>query len=67
LSGSGEYRAEGVDSATAEARITGSGSMTIQVRDRLSAHISGSGSVRYAGNPKVDTSVTGSGRVRPLG
>jgi hypothetical protein len=66
LSGSGEYRAKDVDSATTEARITGSGSMTIQVRDHLSAHISGSGSVHYAGNPQVETIVTGSGRVQPI-
>jgi hypothetical protein len=55
-----------VDSATTEARITGSGSMTIQVRDRLTAHISGSGSVHYVGHPQVETTVTGSGRVRPI-
>ena len=61
ISGSGAIKARDLECTESVVRITGSGSATVWVSDRLDVTISGSGSVRYIGSPTVETTVTGSG------
>lgn len=64
LSGSGEVHAFGLQSAVAEANISGSGHCQINCSEQITARVSGSGNIEYKGNPqKEDTKVVGSGRV----
>lgn len=51
----------------AHVTISGSGTSTVRVRDRLVAVLSGSGSLRYFGNPVVTHTVTGTGRLERVG
>jgi hypothetical protein len=67
LSASGQYDARSLESRIADVIVSGSGSATVRVRDRLNATVSGSGSINYYGNPQVQRSVSGSGTVRRLG
>jgi hypothetical protein len=67
ISGAGDYRAENLDSGETTIRMSGMGSATVRVRERLDVTISGAGSVRYAGNPEVEQQVTGAGRVQRIG
>lgn len=66
LAGSGDYQAQGMSSASAEVRSTGSGDARFRVAEQLTAHLSGSGDIRYIGKPTVHQTVTGSGRVAPI-
>jgi hypothetical protein len=63
LEGSGGYSGGDLASREADIVITGVGSATVRVEDRLTAAIGGSGSVYYIGDPAVDSSISGSGRV----
>jgi hypothetical protein len=67
ISGSGSYFANEFASGVARVHISGSGSASIQVHERLEVHVSGSGSLRYTGQPQVSKSISGSGSVRPHG
>jgi hypothetical protein len=67
LRASGGYDAHALDTRLTEAALSGSGSATVRVRERLVASLSGSGSLQYYGTPQVQQAVTGSGRVRRLG
>lgn len=67
LSGSGPFDGRELESARAGVNISGSGSATLRVRERLDATLSGSGSVRYYGNPRVNQNVSGSGSVVRVG
>ncbi len=67
VAGVADYEAPDLDSAEARVTISGPGSATVRVRDRLTAIITGSGSVYYYGNPQVESSVTGSGEIVKLG
>ncbi len=62
--GSGDYRASGMQSKTANVNVTGSGNSQITVSDSLNVTILGSGDVTYAGKPTVNTTIAGSGHVR---
>jgi len=64
ISGSGSIRAGDLRARKAAVRISGSGSMELDVRDELDAHISGSGNIFYSGNPDTHTRISGSGHVR---
>lgn len=66
ISGSGEVDFEKMTTKNAEANISGSGIMKIQVQDRLKAKISGSGKVYYRGNPTVQQDISGSGKLIKL-
>lgn len=64
ITGAGNISAYDLKAESAEASISGSGGMELNLREKLEAHITGSGSIRYEGSPRVDSSVTGSGSVR---
>ena len=53
-------RRHGVGLAT---YVTGSGNVSVNASQSLSARVTGSGNIRYKGNPRVDKQVTGSGHV----
>lgn len=63
ISGSGVVAFEAVTSKTADADISGSGSLRLQVQDRIKAKISGSGKVYYKGNPIIQQDISGSGKL----
>jgi hypothetical protein len=67
ISGAGDYRAQELDSGETTIRMSGMGSATVRVRERLDVTISGAGSVRYVGDPEVQQQVTGAGRVQRIG
>ena len=64
IAGSGNVRASGMNVATAEVNIAGSGDCYVYARELVKANIMGSGDVIYRGDPQVDSTVMGSGRVR---
>jgi hypothetical protein len=63
IDGSGNVEAYNYPTKTAEARISGSGDIMINVQNSLVGRISGSGNITYMGNPTVDKSITGSGNI----
>jgi hypothetical protein len=64
IAGSGDIEAYDLSSNDADIRISGSGGVTISVKDNLVARISGSGNIYYKGDPeKQDVKVSGSGNV----
>jgi hypothetical protein len=67
ISGSGSYKAGDLDTQQTTAIISGSGNMTLWVKDSLNITISGSGTVDYYGNPRVNQKMTGSGSINSLG
>jgi lipopolysaccharide export system protein LptA len=67
ISGSGKVLAADLETRSCRVRISGSGSVEINVTDELDAKISGSGDVRYRGNPaRVNAHSSGSGSVKKL-
>ncbi len=64
LSGVGNFDGSGLATVEAIVDLSGVGTMTVQVSDRLEATLSGTGEILYIGDPIVDSSVTGSGAVR---
>ncbi|MCS6973998.1 MAG: DUF2807 domain-containing protein [Cyclobacteriaceae bacterium] len=67
ISGSGKVLAAGLATKSCKVRISGSGSVEINVSDELDATISGSGDVRYTGNPsRLNVHSSGSGKIRKL-
>ena len=65
VSGSGDIRAFDLPTEVANARISGSGNMQLNVSRTLDATISGSGDIIYKGSPTTVTkSISGSGSVR---
>jgi len=63
VSGSGDYDAAGLASATAALNVQGSGDATVRVQDALDVTIGGSGEVRYLGMPAVTQQLNGSGEL----
>lgn len=63
ISGSGKMDFEAVTSKTAEADISGSGSLRLWVQDKIKAKISGSGKLYYKGNPVIQQDISGSGKL----
>lgn len=61
ISGSGEIRAYELLLQECDATISGSGSMYLNVEDKLDVNISGSGDIYYMGNPIINSKITGSG------
>lgn len=62
----GDYAGSGLESAEAEVRLSGSGSATVRVKDRLVVTITGSGCVRYLGSPAIENTIPGSGCVEQI-
>jgi hypothetical protein len=65
ISGKGAYEALNLSSAETEALISGLGSMSVRVSDRLIATITGTGTICYSGDPTVESTITGLGSVGP--
>ncbi|MFQ5749757.1 MAG: head GIN domain-containing protein [Planctomycetota bacterium] len=65
ISGSGSLDLHGVEAQQASVRVSGSGSVKLQVREELEARISGSGNLRYGGRPRVSAHISGSGSITP--
>ena len=66
ISGSGNIDALDLASQVAEIRISGSGSIRVNVQQNLDVRISGSGSVKYRGQPQISQSISGSGSVKSV-
>jgi hypothetical protein len=66
INGSGDIDASAVESKSASASISGSGSIRVNATNSLNAAVSGSGEVRYKGTPTVSKSVDGSGEIEPM-
>ena len=67
LNGSGSIKADDIKTASVEAMVTGSGSISVNSNKALKGRITGSGSIAYAGNPSdKDLKKTGSGEFRAL-
>ena len=64
VSGSGGFSGRSFSVEEADAHVSGSGSVYIDVQKSLDAATSGSGSVNYTGDPTVSKTSSGSGRVR---
>ena len=64
IGGSGSVKAIELKVGAAKVNTAGSGSVEIEVTDKIDATIVGSGGVKYKGNPKIQKNVMGSGRVR---
>lgn len=67
ISGAGKYKAPEFKSGDATVVLSGTGSVTLSVRDALTARISGAGKIGYYGSPTVTEKITGIGSVRNLG
>jgi len=65
IPGSGSFDGEGLESATGDVSISGSGAAVVNVTDTLTANVSGSGSIEYLGNPAVSSTISGSGSIKP--
>lgn len=63
ISGSGSIHAYELLIQECNAKISGSGSMYLEVEDHLYANISGSGDIYYLGSPSLDIDISGSGSV----
>jgi hypothetical protein len=64
VTGSGDLKAYELTAKTAEANVSGSGDIELQVQQELKARITGSGDINYKGNPQIeDFKSVGSGSV----
>lgn len=66
IGGSGSVKAEDLKTSTAKVNTAGSGSVHIDVSEKLNATIVGSGGVKYKGNPTINKTIMGSGRLKAL-
>jgi len=64
IDGSGSVRARALQSTTADVRINGSGSVTVNASDTIGIRITGSGSVAYGGGGRATVASSGSGTAR---
>lgn len=64
ISGSGALRLAALSTDSADVRISGSGSMELDVSTSLSYAISGSGAILYSGEAKSHGTLSGSGSVQ---
>jgi hypothetical protein len=63
--GAGSVNLKEVNSKNCSIQLTGSGTVTVTVKDSLYAQITGSGNIEYFGKPKVLSSdVTGTGTIK---
>lgn len=67
VSGSGDYLGDGLRSAAATVRVSGSGDALVHASAQLEVTISGSGEVRYLGAPQVAQQISGSGDLVRVG
>jgi hypothetical protein len=67
ISGAGEVMAADLQCQTADTDLSGVGTATLWVTEKLMGTISGAGSVRYYGEPKTTINSTGAGQFESLG
>lgn len=67
ISGLGSFEGQTLAAQTVQVDISGAGSATLWVKERLTADISGVGSVNYYGSPQVQKNVSGLGSVNKVG
>jgi hypothetical protein len=66
-SGNSDIATLGVKSKSAKVKLSGNGTVTLSVQDKLDVHISGNGKVSYKGDPAdINTDISGSGTVIKL-
>lgn len=63
ISGSGNVKAYEFPVVEADVNVSGSGSLFLNVEEKMKANISGSGSIYYFGHPSIESNVSGSGRL----
>lgn len=63
IAGTGNIDASMLESKSAEASISGSGTITTNTSDSLNVTIAGSGTIRYKGNPRISQNIGGSGSI----
>ena len=63
VSGSGHFNGKNFNTDSADAKVSGSGHISIQADDTLNAAVSGSGNISYSGNAKVNMQKSGSGSI----
>jgi hypothetical protein len=67
ISGFGDFKGADLHGITASVNISGAGSATVWVDDKLDAEISGAGSINYYGAAKVAKQINGIGSVNHQG
>ena len=67
ISGFGSFNGKELQTQTAEIRLSGAGSATTRVAEKLDAEISGAGSINYYGSPDVTKQLSGVGGVTRSG
>ncbi len=65
VAGSGTFRGQDLNAASATISIAGRGDIEVRARDELTVDIVGSGDVVYFGDPDLNVSRVGSGKVTP--
>ncbi len=63
VTGSGNVDAYELRASDAEAEVTGSGDIHVNVLNNLNAEVTGSGDIKFRGDPIVTKEITGSGAV----
>lgn len=66
VSGSGNFKGEGLRTNSTNARVSGSGNISVNADKTLEAAMSGSGNIKYSGAASVKSSKSGSGRISKL-
>ncbi len=66
VSSSGNYEAENLLSKECTARVSSSGSATVNVSDLLNVNISSSGQVNYTGKPEIHQEIASSGSLNNI-
>jgi len=63
VAGSGNYDGQNLKTSNANAKVSGSGDISIIADKQLEAVMSGSGNIRYGGNATVNSTKSGSGNI----
>lgn len=67
LDGAGDFEGDQLEVNSAEIHSDGSGSTTVQVKDKLNVHLDGSGDVKYYGSPVLEDMIDdGSGSIKSM-
>jgi hypothetical protein len=66
ISGSADYSAPNLESASAKITISGQGNATVRVQEELDITISGLGQINYYGHPKIRQVISGFGKSKRL-
>ncbi len=67
LSGSGDFKLNGLEAEQCSVRISGSGDAAVHVTGVLNAEVNGAGDIVYSGNPfRVIKNINGAGEIEPV-